>query len=291
MTGVYLNVNFSLTSASFPSNRSKSFIARLESFLLTPERLVIIDMYFHTSFKTWGKQQKSVTSKTHENKRVVFVGKISLSNPKQKDNLQCIAGTWTQSASIDFRGINVEYIWFKRLFLLLFEWFRFKWPFNTGGKQHKQAVGTWSKVKITVRNGKKLWDFSSRPPNTRRPLNTVSLNTGSTEHCKSTWLYLSQETVHYLPPEGQGWRILVVPQWNLPDIPIRPCSTLMTSPSPLPPPSLIGSHFSTVLLLNSVWDDWPPSFTPWKQCESLPLPSPVPSPQAINWDWSPKNNI
>ena len=154
MTGVYLNVNFSLTSASFPSNRSKSFIARLESFLLTPERLVIIDMYFHTSFKTWGKQQKSVTSKTLENKRVVFVGKISLSNPKEKDNLQCIADTWTQSASIDFRGINVEYIWFERLFLLLFEWFRFKWPFNTGGKQHKQAVGTWSKVKITIRNGK-----------------------------------------------------------------------------------------------------------------------------------------
>lgn len=181
MTGVYLNVNFSLTSASFPSNRSKSFIARLESFLLTPERLVIIDMYFHTSFKTWGKQQKSVTSKTHENKRVVFVGKISLNNPKEKDNLQCIADTWTQSACIDFRGINVEYIWFERLFLLLFEWFRFKWPFNTGGKQQKQAVGTWSKVKITVRNGKKLWDFSSRPLNTRRPLNTVPLNTGSTE--------------------------------------------------------------------------------------------------------------
>lgn len=211
MTGVYLNVNFSLTSASFPSNRSKSFIARLESFLLTPERLVIIDMYFHTSFKTWGKQQKSVTSKTLENKRVVFVfvGKISLNNPKEKDNLQCIADTWTQSASIDFRGINVEYIWFERLYLFLCEWFRFKWPFNTGGKQHKQAVGTWSKVKITVRNGKKLWDFSSRPLNTRRPLNTVSLNTGSTEHCKSTWLFLSQETVHYLPPEGQGWRILL----------------------------------------------------------------------------------
>ena len=51
MTVVRLNVSFFLTSASFPSKRSKSLIARLDSFLLTPARLVIIDMYFHTSFK------------------------------------------------------------------------------------------------------------------------------------------------------------------------------------------------------------------------------------------------
>ena len=45
-------------------------------------------------------------------------------------------------------GLHV--ILHERLFLVLFEWVCFKWPFSTGGKQYKKAVGTWSKVTTTA---------------------------------------------------------------------------------------------------------------------------------------------
>ena len=50
------------------------------------------------------------------------------------------------AANIDLGG-ETDWILLQRLFLVLFEWFRSKWPFNTGGRQYKQAVGTYSKVK------------------------------------------------------------------------------------------------------------------------------------------------
>ena len=40
-----------LTKARFPSKTSNSFIASLESFASVPDKLVINDMYSHTSFK------------------------------------------------------------------------------------------------------------------------------------------------------------------------------------------------------------------------------------------------
>ena len=46
----------------------------------------------------------------------------------------------------DERGFNI----LKTLFSVLFEWFDFKWPFITSGKQYKQAVGTQQKVTITA---------------------------------------------------------------------------------------------------------------------------------------------
>ena len=41
---------------------------------------------------------------------------------------------------------NMDYILIERSFLILFQWFRFKWPFNTGGRQNKKAARSHSKV-------------------------------------------------------------------------------------------------------------------------------------------------
>ena len=38
--------------------------------------------------------------------------------------------------------------------IFLYEWFRFKWSFNTGGKQYKQATGTQLKGDTTACNVK-----------------------------------------------------------------------------------------------------------------------------------------
>ena len=54
----------------------------------------------------------------------------------------------------DEHGLNFSW----KIILSLFEWFHFKWPFNTGRKQYKQAVGTQvkgdhnclKKMKITM---------------------------------------------------------------------------------------------------------------------------------------------